>query len=89
VRQPLISAQFINFLFQILELGTLTGKLDGHTVPPKQVTFSSNNRYCLTAAAQEAIIWDLGSNSEAHRLSLCKDVAIKQVQDMLCDSSVG
>ncbi|XP_021932059.1 TBC1 domain family member 31 isoform X2 [Zootermopsis nevadensis] len=62
-----------------IELGTVTEKLDGHTLPPKQVTFSSNGRYCLTAAAQEAIIWNLDSSTQAHCLTLRRDVAVKQV----------
>jgi WD40 repeat protein len=69
-----------NSLFLIAELGILTGKLDGHTVPPRQVTFSSTGRYCLTASAQEAMVWDLDSNTEIHRLSLRRDVAVKQVR---------
>jgi hypothetical protein len=82
VRQLLFFEQLFCFLFLILELGNVTGKLDGHTVPPKQVTFSSSSRYCLTAAAQEAVIWDLDSNTQAHRLSLRMDVAVKQVLDV-------
>ncbi|KAJ4448502.1 hypothetical protein ANN_10518 [Periplaneta americana] len=62
-----------------IELGAVTGKLEGHTSPPKLVTFSSTGRYCLTAATEEAVVWDLHSNTQAYRLSLRKDVVVKQV----------
>jgi hypothetical protein len=80
---------FFSFLFLILELGTLTGTLDGHTVPPMQATFSSTGQYCITAAAHEALIWDLNSNTLAHYLSLQANVVVKQVQDALSDCCVG
>ena len=68
-----------NSLFLILELGILTGKLDGHAVPPRQITFSSTGRYCLTASTREAMVWDLDSNTQIHRLSLHRNVVVRQV----------
>ncbi|XP_023714197.1 TBC1 domain family member 31 isoform X2 [Cryptotermes secundus] len=62
-----------------IELGTLTGTLDGHTVAPTQATFSSTGQYCITTAAHEALIWDLNSNTLAHQLSLQTNVVVKQV----------
>lgn len=79
---------FSAFCFFILELGTLTGTLDGHSVPPTQASFSSTGQYCITAAAHEALIWDLNSNTLAHRLALQTNVVVKQVQDALGDYCV-
>ena len=79
MRQPLFLNSVSNSLFLILELGTLTGKLDGHAVPPRQITFSSTGRYCLTSSTREAMVWDLESNTQIHRLSLRRNVVVRQV----------
>ncbi|XP_068083358.1 TBC1 domain family member 31 isoform X2 [Anabrus simplex] len=60
------------------ELGKTTGSLVGHTTPVTQMSFAKN-RYCLSASSQEAIIWDLTSNSQAHRLSMRNNVLVKKV----------
>jgi WD40 repeat protein len=73
------------FVFLILELGIVTAKLDGHTFPPRQVTFSSTGRYCLTASAHDAMVWDFDSNTQIHRLSLRRDVVVKQVLYSPCE----
>lgn len=85
MRQPLFLNSVSNSLFMILELGILTGKLDGHAVPPRQITFSSTGRYCLTASTHEAVIWDLDSNTQIHRLSLHRNVVVRQVLYTACD----
>lgn len=79
MRQPLFLNSVSNSLFLILELGILTGKLNGHAVPPRQITFSSTGRYCVTASTREAMVWDLDSNTQIHRLSLHRNVVVRQV----------
>ncbi|PSN49391.1 TBC1 domain family member 31 [Blattella germanica] len=75
----LVGTSNCTIYFVNTELGTKVGILEGHTVPPKQISFSSTGEFCLTAAEQEAIIWNLESNTQAHRLTLRKDVIVKQV----------
>jgi hypothetical protein len=77
---------WFSFLILILELGTLTATMVGHTAAPTQATFSSTGQYCITtAAAHEAMIWNLNSNTRARRLSLQTNVVVNQVQNALCD----
>nr|CAD7441920.1 unnamed protein product [Timema bartmani] len=64
------------------ETGDIMGSLVGHTLPAKQVSFSCRGRYCLTASSEEAIIWDLESFTQAHKLTMRTNVAIKQVMFM-------
>lgn len=86
MRQSLFLNSVSNSLLLIPELGILTGKLDGHTVPPRQITFSSTGRYCLTASTCEAMVWDLDSNTQMHRLSLHRNVVVSQVLYAACDN---
>lgn len=86
MRQHLFLNSVSNSLLLILELGILTGKLDGHAFPPRQITFSSTGRYCLTASTREAMVWDLVSNTQIHRLSLYRNVVVSQVLYSACDN---
>jgi hypothetical protein len=88
VKQSLLLFGSVSWFF-ILDFGTVTGTLVGHTVPPTHATFSSTGQYCITAAAREALIWNLNSNTLVHRLSLKTDVVAKQVQDALYDCRGG
>nr|CAD7398258.1 unnamed protein product [Timema poppensis] len=58
------------------------GSLVGHTLPAKQVSFLCRGRYCLTVSSEEAIIWDSESLTQAHKLTMHTNVAIKQVMFM-------
>jgi hypothetical protein len=84
MRQPLFLNIVSNSLLLILELGILTGKLDGHAFEPRQITFSSTGRYCLTASTREAVVWDLVSNTQICSLSLYRNVVVSQVLYSVC-----
>nr|CAD7196969.1 unnamed protein product [Timema douglasi] len=64
------------------ETGDIMGSLVGHTLPAKQVSFSCRGWYCLTVSSEEAIIWDSESLTQAHKLTMHTNVAIKQVMFM-------
>nr|CAD7432689.1 unnamed protein product [Timema monikensis] len=64
------------------ETGDIMGSLVGHTLPAKQVSFSCRGRYCLTVSSEEAIIWDSETLTQAHKLTMHTNVAIKQVMFM-------
>lgn len=62
-----------------LESGSQVGNLIGHKLPPTQISYATGAPYCLTVSSEEAIIWDLRSDSPLHQLTLHIRVSIKQV----------
>lgn len=63
------------------EIGKTTGALKGHSSGVQHLSFAKD-RYCLSSSSEEAIIWDLQSNSQVHRLNLRSSVLLKQVYFM-------
>ncbi|XP_063225210.1 TBC1 domain family member 31 [Bacillus rossius redtenbacheri] len=61
------------------ETGSVTQSLKGHTLPVKQISFSSQRHFCLSVSEEEAIVWDVVAGCAAHRLATRSDVLVKQV----------
>ncbi|XP_049830677.1 TBC1 domain family member 31 isoform X2 [Schistocerca gregaria] len=74
----LVGIQNGSLLFVNTETANIENRLDGHTVPVTQISFSQSS-YCLSASSQEAFIWDLKSNMQIHKLSMREGVALKQI----------
>ncbi|KAK7790940.1 hypothetical protein R5R35_005871 [Gryllus longicercus] len=60
------------------EVGKTVGVLKGHASSVNKLSFAKK-RFCLSSSSKEAIIWDLQSNSQVHRLNLRTDILLKQV----------
>lgn len=66
--------------------GYVTGKLEGHKLPVKTVSFAQKI-YCLSASQYEAIIWDLQTNTKLQVLSLDKNSILKYVSYLVMSSN--
>ncbi|XP_075215664.1 TBC1 domain family member 31 [Lycorma delicatula] len=62
-----------------IELCEITGRLIGHKLAVKWISFHQRYTYCLTGTTDEAFIWNLQTNTQIHQITLYKTVKLKQV----------
>ncbi|KAK6624738.1 hypothetical protein RUM44_011598 [Polyplax serrata] len=74
--------------FYHIETGQKIGSLIGHTAPATDTSFSDDGCYCLTSCNKEAIVWDLLSYTQVHRLELRSGASLKKVVFMPVTSHI-